>query len=114
MEKVVKNQVVVPVWNVEKELGYKPVTTFWQDFSIADVFGKQSVYQTFHKIFDSWKDNYKDLTELVMVLNHKIWQWYGKNDSLAQSYQDLWEATSQYAECHLKESELDYYYQVTD
>lgn len=32
-------RVSVPKWNVESELGYKPITTFWEDFSIADKFG---------------------------------------------------------------------------
>ena len=26
-------------WNIEEFCGYKPITTFWDDFSIADVFG---------------------------------------------------------------------------
>lgn len=32
-------QIKVPMWNIESETGYKPRTTFWQDFSIADAFG---------------------------------------------------------------------------
>lgn len=32
-------QIKVPKWNIESETGYKPRTTFWQDFSIADAFG---------------------------------------------------------------------------
>ena len=35
--------VKVPVWNIESETGYKPMTTFWQDFSIADAFGVAAV-----------------------------------------------------------------------
>lgn len=26
---------IIPKWNIEEETGYKPFTTFWQDFSIA-------------------------------------------------------------------------------
>ena len=51
-------------------------TTFWMDFSIADRFGKSAVKDTYKTAFESWKDNYKYLTELVMVLNHKIWEHY--------------------------------------
>lgn len=36
-------RVSVPKWNVESELGYKPITTFWEDFSIADKFGNEAV-----------------------------------------------------------------------
>lgn len=47
----------VPKWNVESETGYKPRTTFWQDFSIADVFGEDAVTDTFQRAFAEWKDN---------------------------------------------------------
>lgn len=29
----------IPKWDIEEETGYKPFTTFWQDFSIADTYG---------------------------------------------------------------------------
>ena len=72
-------QIKVPMWNIESETGYKPRTTFWQDFSIADAFGGDAVTDTFHRAFNEWKDNCVYITELVMVLNHKIAQWYEKN-----------------------------------
>ena len=62
----------IPKWDIEEETGYKPFTTFWQDFSIADVFGKEAVMDTFQRAFEEWKNNYVFITELVMVLNHKI------------------------------------------
>ena len=89
-------------------------TTFWQDFSIADIFGKSAVQDTFNRAFKEWKKDYRYLTDLVMVLNHKIWQWYEKNDDLARLYNDLWEKAANYAENHLKDDELSYYYRVTD
>lgn len=30
----------IPKWDIEEETGYKPITTFWMDFSIADNYGK--------------------------------------------------------------------------
>lgn len=42
-------QIKVPMWNIESETGYKPRTTFWQDFSIADAFGGDAVTDTFHR-----------------------------------------------------------------
>lgn len=75
-------QIKVPMWNIESETGYKPRTTFWQDFSIADAFGGDAVTDTFHRAFNEWKDNCVYITELVMVLNHKIAQWYEKTWSL--------------------------------
>ena len=58
------------------ENGYELQTTFWSDFSIADRFGLSAIRDTFDRAFEEWKENYKYLTELVLVLNHKIWQYY--------------------------------------
>ena len=96
--------VKVPVWNIESLCGYKPMTTFWQDFSIADAFGIAAVVDTFTRAFK----------ELVMVLNHKIWQWYQKNTSLAKVYNKVWELADGYAVNNLKDEELEYFYRVTD
>ena len=73
--------VKVPVWNIESLCGYKPMTTFWQDFSIADAFGVAAVEDTFKRAFNEWKGNYRYLTELVMILNHKIAQWYERMET---------------------------------
>lgn len=89
-------------------------TTFWQDFSIADAFGIAAVKDTYRRAFEEWKHDYRYLTDLVMVLNHKIWQWYQKNDALARVYNDLWDKTAQYAMENLKGEELNYYFEVTD
>lgn len=107
-------RVSVPKWNVESELGYKPITTFWEDFSIADKFGNGAVNDTFKRAFTEWKGNYAYLTEMVMVLNHKIWQWYKKNILLAKLYNQLYDMAAEYAENNLKGEELDYYYSITD
>lgn len=106
--------VKVPVWNIKAVCGYKPITTFWNDFSVADAFGTSAVVDTFKRAFEEWKGNYKYLTELVMVLNHKIWQWFEKNSTLAAIYNRFWEIADQYALNNLKGEELDYFYRVTD
>lgn len=110
-----------PIWNIEAETGYKPITTFWQDFSIAEKFGTKGVQDTFNRAFNEWKTNYKYLTELVMVLNHKIFQHYGRgpsdpnhNGPLAKLYDELWRAADAYACDYLKGEELQYYYQILD
>ena len=64
----------LPAWTMAAEIGYKPKTTFWQDFSIADLYGADAVQDTFNRAFDEWKTDYIYLTELVLVLNHKAWQ----------------------------------------
>ena len=44
-------------WNIEEMTGYKPITTFYQDFSIADNFGINAIKDTFKRAFNEWKDD---------------------------------------------------------
>lgn len=94
--------------------GYQTITTFWEDFSIADMFGVSVVKDTYKRAMNEWKDNYKYLTELVMVLNWKIWQHNEKNSQLADIYHNLWEEADMYAIENLKGDELVYFYKTTD
>lgn len=94
--------------------GYVMTTTFWDDFTIADHFGANAIKDTFKRAFNEWKGNCIYITELVIVLNHKIWQWYEKNDAYAELYNDLWEKADNYACTHLKGEELAHFYRTTD
>ena len=114
-------------------------TTFWQDFSVADhtlqltalksgslyflPFKPESSKQemkikaikdTYNRAFKSWKNDYRYLTDLVIQLNHKIWQWYETDEKIARVYNDLWEQADTYACENLKGNELKYFYHVTD
>lgn len=102
-------------WTIEEETGYKPMTTFWDDFSIADAFGIKAVKDTYTKSFRDIKSNYKYLTEFVMVLNWKLWQHYNAGHSdFAKVYNELWQKADDYAYNHLKGEELHYFIKVTD
>ena len=101
-------------WNIEEETGYKPITTFWEDFSIADMFGLDAITDTYNRAFNEWKDNYKYLTELVMVLNHKTWEHYKTNEDYGRLYNELWTKADEYALNNLKEEQVSYYYDITD
>lgn len=101
-------------WNIEELTGYKPITTFYEDFSIADRFGENAILDTYKRAFGEWKSDYKYLTELVMALNWKIWEWYEKNEKIARIYNDLWEKTADYAVENLEGDELKYYFRTTD
>ena len=75
-----------------KIFNYECFTTFWTDFSIAATYGISAIKETYQRIFTEWKNDYKYLTELVMVLNHLGWDFYesctAKSDeSLPQSGQ---------------------------
>lgn len=98
-------------WNIE---GYKPITTFYEDFSIADLFGVAAIRDTYNRAFEEWKGDYKYLTELVMVLNWKIWEYYEIDDEYANLYNELWGEADDYAVYNLEGSELNYFYRVTD
>ena len=95
-------------------MDYEFKTTFWQDFSIADKFGIDAIKDTYKRAFKEWKDNYIYLTELVLVLNWKIWDWYEKDTSIAKVYNDFWEKTQNYAYDNLKGDELTYFYRTID
>lgn len=96
----------------DREEGFS--TTFHMDFSIADKFGIAAVKDTFNRAFAEWKSDYRYLTDLVIVLNHKIWEWYESRPNLAEVYNELWQKADAYACENLKGEELNYFYRVTD
>lgn len=95
-------------------MDYEFKTTFWNDFSIADCFGISAILDTYKRAFSEWKDNVEYLTELVMVLNHKIWQWYKDNEPIAVVYDELWRESYAYGCETLKGEELSYFLEVLD
>lgn len=99
---------------IEQQTGYHCFTTFANDFAIAERFGIAAVKDTFNRAFNEWKSNVKYLTEFVMILNWKIWQWYQKNDELARVYDELWRKADEWACENLKGEDADYYYSTTD
>ncbi|WP_368337003.1 hypothetical protein [Parabacteroides merdae] len=100
---------------MEEELNYKCITTFWDDFAIADRFGIEAIKDTFQRAFNEWKSNYKFLTELVLVLNHRCWFHYNNQRmELMEVYRDIFYQAKDYAESNLKGKEFEYYFNVTD
>ena len=90
-------------------------TTFYLDFSIADRFGESAIKDTYKRAFRDWKNSYEYLTELVIALNHKIWEHYQKgNQSYAELYDELWRKADNYAMENLKGKELEYFFRKTD
>jgi len=94
--------------------GERVSTTFWMDFQIADAFGVKGVKDTYNRAFNGWKDNYKYLTELVMVLNHRCWFWNEKDNERMELYRDLYYKSRKWAEEHLKGAELKFFLEVLD
>ena len=103
------------VWNITAFNGYIPKTTFWNDFEIADAFGPYAVRKTYEDAMRDWSSDYEYLTELVLVLNHRVWMHYERgNEVLARVYDGLWRKASSYACENLKGDKLRYYLEVTD
>ena len=101
-------------WNIEEMTGYEPKTTFYTDFSIADRFGNKAIEDTYKRCMEAWKTDTVYLTELVMVLNWKIWRWYTVDEQRARLYDKLWGKAKRYAETHLKGDDLTYYFMTVD
>lgn len=100
-------------WNIEEMCGYKPLTTFYTDFSIADKFGISAIKDTYNKIFNEWKNDYKYLTELVMVMSWKSFE-HQDNHEYCKLYSNLYYQSDTYAMNNLKDNELKYYIRTTD
>lgn len=112
----------LPKWPIEEMTGYKPCTTFWQDFSIADVFvlnGQEpnAVLDTHQRSWSHVKEKslgIEGLTEYIMVLNWKIHQHHPNNMTLANIYNELWREADAWAMENLTGNDLDYYLETTD
>lgn len=105
----------IKTWNIEAMTGYKPRTTFYEDFSIADHFGILAIRDTYHRAFNEWQNNIEYMTELVMVLNWKISEHYhSRNYSLAEMYDGLWRKAEEWVFDHFDNEDIQYYFRTTD
>ena len=99
-------------------LGYETKTTFYGDFTIAElVSGVEGVKDTFKRAFEEWKTNIEYFTELVMVLNHKAWEHHEKNNrELSVLYVELYEKADEYLFCspNFSSEDLSYAMSVLD
>lgn len=101
-------------WNIQELTGYKPITSFYRDFSIADRFGINAINDTFNRAFNSWHKSYKYLTELVMVLNWKCAEHYEHDAVKSELYRVLYDTTNNFAFDNLEGEELSYFIRTTD
>lgn len=102
-------------WNIEAMTGYEPKTTFYMDFSIADVYGGVSaIKDTYKRAFKSWKNDVEYITELAMVLNWKSFEHARSNQAYTKLYVDLWKEIDQWCMENLKDDDIQYYIRTTD
>lgn len=73
-----------------------------------------AVSHAVRRAFKEWKTNVEYVTELALVLNHKIWQHYRAHTQLADRYDTLWRQCDVWCADNLKGNALGYYYQTID
>ncbi len=103
----------VKYWTIEEATGYRPQTTFYSDFSIAERFGENAIRYRFEWAL-AWEKNVIFMTELVMVLNWKIWEHYKTNEPFARLYSELYEKAYEIAEKNFDEEGLKYFYRTIE
>lgn len=118
----------LPEWSMAKEIGYKPKTTFWDDFSIAELYGEPSpiegIIDTAQRAFREWKHDVVYITELSLVLNHKGFFWHnvgvdhGEDEehklflNIRDAYMELWRQLHDWVHDNLKGDDFEYYFQT--
>lgn len=109
---------------VNNNLPVKPEYTFAGDFAIADwMTGKDGVIETYYRVKESWLNNYKAFTEVVIALNMLSWahnqlkkQGYEGRDAFIELYTDLYKqaTTDFYNKYEDNEEARDYFFRMTD
>lgn len=104
----------LPSWEAADLIGYTPNTTFWDDFSIADIFGIEAIIDTFERAFSEWKEDVRYISELSLVLNHKGIYYSDSRPMLSNAYLTLWERLHRWAQNYYTGEDAEYYFSVTD
>jgi hypothetical protein len=106
----------IETWNIEEITGYHPISTFYEDFSIAEKFGFGAIKDTFNRVKKSWlkAEHYEMVTELAMALNWKCWRWNETNGVWSEFYANAYYEIRDWCHKHLKGDKLSYYLRTTD
>lgn len=106
----------IETWNIEEITGYHPISTFYEDFSIAERFGLDAIKDTFKRAKESWlkPEHYEMATELAMALNWKCWRWNGAKDDWSEFYANAYYEIRDWCYKNLKGDKLSYYMRTTD
>lgn len=109
-----RNPFGIPGWAYAAETGYKPKTTFWQDFWIAAHYGPEAVLDTYRRAFDGWKADHEYLTEMALVLNHIGWELWNSKRALATTFFELGEMLDGWCRANFTKEQKEYYFRITD
>jgi len=108
---------LIEIWDSEADMGSTQLTTAFNDFSVAEKFGINAVKDTFKKLVDFCKTDYKYLTELEIVTNKKCWKkYYDDETELSQLYSDMYyEVRDLFYELFGNDKEKStYHFELTD
>lgn len=90
-------------------------TTFDMDFTIADAFGLSAIKDTYERGLPFALTDAHYFAEFVLVLNHKIWEWYQRDEDIARLYNTLWStADAMINSSHFTPEEISYILRYLD
>lgn len=92
----------------------KDLYDFYQQFSEAEKGGHDQVVEKFYELFEQGESDYKKMTELCVITNHKMWDSIQSDKALAYLYGEFYDCVNLWVDKHFTESEFDYFYRVTD
>ena len=97
--------------------------TFVADFAIADWYGTDDVLDTYKRVKETWLNDYKAFTEVVIALNMLSWahamlqrQGYDGRDAFISLYSDLYYQARDdfYSKWEGNEEACDHFFNMTD
>ena len=96
--------------------GHERKTTFFSDLSIAELFGVDSIQDTYARVMKEWINNLVFITEFIACLGVKASQWAGKNESLCGAYSHLYAIGCDQFYKHYANNEdaKSYFFEMTD
>jgi len=89
-----------------------------QLISTEDI-GTNTIKDTVNELFEICKISIKNLTELIMVINHRSWELYEEGNRelsalYADLYYDYYEKAIDYIQKHYNEKDLLYFIRTLD
>ena len=91
-------------------LDYECKTTFWNDFSIAELFGEEAVRDTYKR---DWKIGSTEQNS-GWYLTISVGIGMRKNDTFSKLYAELWEEYHDWVLDNWKGEDLKYYLEIKD
>ena len=94
--------------------GHEFISTFVDDFLIADRYGIPAIKDTFKRAWDAWHTDPVYCAELVVTLNHAIWRYYKTRPDFAEIYKNIWKEAHNKALSQFKGKDFQTYYDIVD